>query len=111
MSGFEVDPESLRRADDRIGSVFSAALSDFERMETELAGADAPWGGDDLGSIIGEIYTGAYAMAMNCLFSNLDTMGAYSDRLAVAADAYDAAEEEISQQFGQIGTTLDARGT
>lgn len=110
MSGFEVDPESLRATDERIGSVFEAALSDFQRMETELGASDAPWGGDDLGMLIGEIYQGAYAMAMNCLYSNLDTMGAYSVRLATVAEAYDATEESILRQLGQIGSSLGSPG-
>ncbi|GAB7040382.1 MULTISPECIES: WXG100 family type VII secretion target [Catenuloplanes] len=106
MSGFEVDPESLRATDDRIGAVFQAALADFGRLEAETAAEDAPWGGDDLGMLIGEVYQGAYAMAFNCLYSNLDTMGDYSYQLAVVADAYDAVEEQIAQQLGQIGSTL-----
>ncbi|MFI5843474.1 hypothetical protein ACIA8K_27580 [Catenuloplanes sp. NPDC051500] len=106
MSGFEVNPESMRATDDRIGSVFQAALADFERLDAETAAEDAPWGGDDLGKLIGEVYQGAYAMAFNCLYSNLDTMGDYSYQLAVAADAYDAVEEEIAQQMGRIGSAL-----
>ena len=106
MSGFQVDPESLRATDDQIGSVFQSALADIERLEAETAAEDAPWGGDDLGTLIGEVYQGAYAMAFNCLYSNLDTMGDYSHQLSVVADAYDAVEQEIAQQLARIGSAL-----
>jgi hypothetical protein len=107
VKGFEVDPADLRRVDQSLGDVMQSALTDFERFEAQLAGSDATWGSDDLGMIIGEIYKGAYAMAMNCLYSNLDTLGAYSERLSVAADNYDAAEESISQRLQQIASDLD----
>ncbi|GAB7048367.1 hypothetical protein [Catenuloplanes indicus] len=56
--------------------------------------------------LIGEIYQGAYAMAFNCLYSNLDTMGDYSYQLSVAYDAYDAVEEEIARRLARIGSAL-----
>jgi hypothetical protein len=102
----EVDPVSLREADARVGGAIVDADSVLGQFEAEIGSFGEPWGSDDLGSLIGEIYSAAYAMAMNCFNSNLDTMDAYATRLGVAADAYVVTDEESAEQTATVQQSL-----
>jgi hypothetical protein len=101
MTTIDVDPESLRRADLAVTNAVADADSMLGAFEAELAGFGEPWGADDLGSLIGEVYTGAYAMAMNCYNSNLDTMDGYATRLTTAATQLELTDEQAAQQVRQ----------
>jgi hypothetical protein len=102
MNGFELDPGSLRRGDQDLQAVIQQTAGDLDRFDAELASHGEPWGRDDLGSMIGEVYRGAYAMAMNCLNSNLDTMDGYAERLSINADAYEGTDEQVASRLDAI---------
>ncbi len=88
----EIDILGLRESDYRIGAAIVDLDSTLDRFETEMAAHGEPWGGDELGVLIGDMYIAALAMAINCFNSNLDTMDAYTARLTAAADWYENAE-------------------
>jgi hypothetical protein len=100
---FEVDPAVLRQADERIGAAIADAEATLAQFEAAVAAFGEPWGADDLGSLIGEIYLAAYAMAMNCYNSNLDTMDGYATRLAVAADRYEESDIQSADRVHRAG--------
>jgi hypothetical protein len=99
----EVDPDQVRSAADGIGAAIVATDTMLGQFETDLASRGEPWGADDLGSLIGSVYQGALAMAMNCFDSNLDTMDAYASHLTAAADAIDATNQASADSFDAIG--------
>ncbi|HCT78041.1 MAG TPA: hypothetical protein DGT23_15895 [Micromonosporaceae bacterium] len=99
---FEVDPAGLRDADERVGMAIVDADTMLGQFETEIEAFGEPWGHDDLGGLIGEVYQAAYAMAMNCFNSNLDTMDAYATRLGVAADSYEQTDQASAEQSAAV---------
>lgn len=94
----EVDPQSLRDADRQVADAVIEADNMLGRLESELASFGQPWGADDIGSLIGEIYTAAYAMAMNSFNSNLDTMDGYATRLSTAAESLERADQDSAER-------------
>jgi hypothetical protein len=83
------------------GAVESAD-STLQAFLAQIQSHGEPWGNDDLGGAIGMIYQAALAMVMNCLTSNLDTMDGYAERLGVAADSYDDADNAASQRMTAV---------
>jgi len=53
MTGFMVDPERLSASGSALQRVASRLSSELASFRSELAGFGAPWGSDDIGSLIG----------------------------------------------------------
>lgn len=97
MRTTEVETLILRRAEQELVEMVERTVTQLEGFQNELESFGEAWGNDDLGMLIGEVYKAALSLAMNCLFSNLDTVFGYADRLAVTADDYDATDQHSSQ--------------
>jgi hypothetical protein len=82
------------------------AIADMEGFDAELASMGQPWGSDDLGMMIGEVYQAAYAMMMNCLRSNLGTIDGYTERLVHTADSYDAVDTSASADLQNVQNNI-----
>jgi len=102
MTPIEISAGALRQSADQMTTAISGADATMDAFEGQLSSHGEPWGNDDLGSVIGEIYKGAHAMIMNCINSNLDTMDGYAQRLGAAADNYDDADMQASQRMTSI---------
>jgi hypothetical protein len=98
--------DSLRHADSGIGRVVSGIDTSLSRFQERLASFGSPWGNDMLGSVIGEIYQGALAMAINCYHSNLDAMDDYAGLLSEVADTMATDSTSASTRLSAV--ILDA---
>jgi hypothetical protein len=98
----EVSSNGLRRSSDQMTGAVESADASLQGFQAQLESHGEPWGHDDLGGAIGAIYSAALAMVMNCLGSNLDTMDGYAERLGIAADNYDEADNAASQRMTAI---------
>jgi hypothetical protein len=97
--GFSVEPESLRQGADalqRIGDDFGTQLDGFDAT---LASYGTPWGGDEIGALIGKAYEAAVSYAMDCFYIAADEMAAAGEDLATMADAYDDTEQGNEGRF------------
>src|SRR6266542_353803 len=65
-----------------------------------------PWGGDEIGSLIGELYGLIHDMALTCFESNGEVLGEYADGLHVMADGLDQTETDIAGGLQQIHQAL-----
>lgn len=97
MRTTEVETLILRRAEQELAEMAERTITQLEQFQSELESFGEAWGNDDLGMLIGEVYKAALSMALNCLFSNLDTVFGYADRLSVTADEYDTTDQQAAQ--------------
>lgn len=93
MRDVEIDPTSLRKAKLGIGQSGQDTDTVLGTFVAELEGYGEPWGGDDLGSLIGLSYQGIFAAAMDCFATNLDVIDDYAERLGTAADDYERTDQ------------------
>lgn len=98
----EVSSTGLRQSSSQMTGAIESADTTLQGFQAQLESHGEPWGHDDLGGAIGAIYQAALAMVMNCLTSNLDTMDGYAERLGIAADNYDDADNAASQRMTAI---------
>lgn len=105
-----VDPEQLRSAASQLAQVADQFGLDVDAFVSELDGYGQPWGGDDIGLLIGTAHDAVLDAALDCFDDNVDTMYDYSDNLLAMADNYDTVEGDNTQSFGDIGRDLDAAG-
>jgi len=89
----DVDPNSLRQVAQQLTGVTQDTDSTLKMFQNLIDSVGDCWGDDDLGSIIGVIYQGAMALVLNCFMSNLDTVDQYVERLGMAANIYEEADE------------------
>ncbi|GAB7044763.1 MULTISPECIES: WXG100 family type VII secretion target [Catenuloplanes] len=97
--GFSVEPESLRRGGEalqRVGDDFAVQLDGFDAT---LASYGTPWGGDEIGALIGQAYQAAVGYAMDCFYIAADEMAAAGEDLTVMAAAYDDTEKQNEDRF------------
>jgi hypothetical protein len=82
----ELGFDDLRDTQNRVSDAATHIADSLTAFHDKLAAYGAPWGNDELGSVIGEIYQGALAMTLDCYQSNLDAMNDYADLLDEVAD-------------------------
>lgn len=107
MTGFEVDTESLRRAAREFDAAVEALDDLLDGFDERLVALGEPWGGDDIGFLIGECYLPGYVTALACFDNNLDELGTYGDKLVAMADSYERADGEASRVLRDIQPHLD----
>ncbi|WUI01178.1 hypothetical protein OHR68_04970 [Spirillospora sp. NBC_00431] len=101
-----VSDADLRRAADRLGRAIDQMDGDLQAFKGELAGFGQPWGGDDIGMLIGLCYQGAYDLAMDCYDSNLDELDSFADDLEEMADNYKGSEDLSEIEVNKIKEIL-----
>ncbi|GAA1847060.1 WXG100 family type VII secretion target [Asanoa iriomotensis] len=106
MSGFQVEPGSLRTSAEGLDDVVDRFAETLERFEQTITAFGQPWGSDDLGSIIGELYLGIHDLAMSCFESNGELLGEFAHGLHTMADSFEAAETEIADRMAQLQNLL-----
>ena len=88
-----VTQDDLRRAAGLLGQAIDRTDADLAALEADLAGFGQPWGGDEIGMLIGACYQGAYDMALECFTTNLDELDGFAEDLETMADTYQGAED------------------
>ncbi|GIF72077.1 WXG100 family type VII secretion target [Asanoa siamensis] len=106
MTGFQVEPDSLRTSATGLDDVVDRFGDALEEFETTIAAFGQPWGGDDLGTIIGELYLGVHDLAMGCFESNGELLGQFAHGLHTMADSFESAETEIADSMARLQSLL-----
>jgi len=106
MSGFDVDPETMRRSADELDAAkdeVQALLDQFAAKVDEYADA---FGGDTIGSLGGIGHQVVMDGLTEAFTSNIEDLTTLSQALRDMADDHDAAEEEISSSFARLQSDL-----
>ncbi|MFG2103774.1 WXG100 family type VII secretion target [Micromonospora echinaurantiaca] len=106
MSGFQVDPEALRASAESLDRSVDRMAEVLEQFESTVQGLGEPWGGDDLGALIGELYLGIHDLAMSCFEGNGEVLGQFAAGLHTMADAFEEADQQVEAGLRKIGQAL-----
>lgn len=100
--GIQVDPELIRAAARQLAAVAEDFSEAVNRFTTELEGYGTPWGGDDLGVLIGVAHDAVFDAALDCFDDNADAVRVYAESLSAMADGYDKVEDSNTQSFTSL---------
>ncbi|WP_433119998.1 WXG100 family type VII secretion target [Micromonospora sp. CA-246542] len=106
MAGFEVDPESLRGSAESLDQVVDRLADALSEFESTVQSLGEPWGSDDIGTLIGELYTGIHDLAMSCFEGNGEVLGQFAQGLHTMADTFEEVDQEIDAGLRRIGQLL-----
>jgi uncharacterized protein YukE len=106
MAGFDIDPESMRRAADRL----DAAKEEVQGLLDQFTGAleqfaDA-FGGDEIGMLVGLAHQACADAVTDCFSSNVEELTDYAQSLRDMADNHQTADDETAQVFNQLLSEL-----
>jgi hypothetical protein len=99
MTGFRIDPERLSTSGSALQSVASRLSSELASFQSELAGFGAPWGSDDIGSLIGAAHDEVSSWAFECYRDALDQMAAAGADVVDMSARYTEVDENVSRRF------------
>jgi methyl-accepting chemotaxis protein len=102
MSGVQIQTEALRLSGTALQQVGDQFEQQLNALEQELLSYGAPWGNDDIGSIIGAAYEAVVTFAFECLREVIDEIRTSGLDLDGMAQQYEAAEQEISDRFNSL---------
>ena len=102
MTGFEVDPERLSAAGAALRTVASRLSGELSAFQAELAGFGAPWGSDDIGSLIGAAHDEVSSYAFECYQDALDEIAAAGADVVDIGMTYADVDEGVGRRFGRL---------
>src|SRR5687768_8880001 len=85
MSGFRIEPASLRSSADALVDVVDRIATAVTELETALRGYDSPWGTGLLGTTIGGLYEDVHDLAMSSYEGNAEVISEYAEGLDAMA--------------------------
>jgi hypothetical protein len=101
-----MDPGRLSASGSALQSVAARLSSELASFRSELAGFGAPWGSDDIGSVIGAAHDEVSSWAFECYQDALDEMAAAgADVVDISAEHIEV-DEKAGQRFRQLLTEL-----
>src|SRR4051812_38485888 len=106
MTGFMIDPEGLSPVVSALQGMGSRHSDGLGSVETELAGVGAPWGSDDIGSLIGAAHDEVSSWAFECYQDALDEMASAGADVVDISAQYTEVDEEVSRRFRGVLTEL-----
>ena len=99
MNGFTIDPQRLSASGSALQSVASRLAAELASFRSELAGFGAPWGGDDIGSLIGAAHDEVSSWAFECYQDALDEMASAGADVVDISKLYTEVDENVSRRF------------
>ncbi|PWU51963.1 hypothetical protein DLE60_01830 [Micromonospora globispora] len=94
-----IDPDGLRNTGDRLQDVSDRFLTELRTFLADLAAFGAPWGDDDIGSLIGAACEEVTAYAAECFESAIEELGVVGVDLNGMAHRGEETERLISEHF------------
>lgn len=102
-----IDPEGLRSAGDGLQDVSDRFLTELRTFMSDLAAFGAPWGDDDIGSLIGAAVEEVTAYAAECFESAIEELGVVGVDLNGMAHRGEENERLIDEHFTGLGQRLE----
>ncbi|MDL4772861.1 WXG100 family type VII secretion target [Actinomadura xylanilytica] len=105
--GYTVQPQTLRAAASGLASAGERLAAEWRNLVSGVEGMGAPWGGDDIGMLIGESYTAVQTKAGESFSGAAEDLAALGEKLMEMADNHERAEEEMVGEITSISTALN----
>ena len=106
MAELRVDAEDIHRAGAGIASSAQALQAKVQAFQAELRGYGAPWGNDDIGSLIGMCYQAIYEAAMECFADNIGELTGHAEGVKGMAATYREAEDTTEIEVNRVRDVL-----
>src|SRR3954471_2369160 len=97
-----VDPERLSSSGSALQSVSARLAAELAPFQAELAGHGAPWGTDEIGSLIGAAHDEVSSYAFECYQDALDEIAAAGIDVVEIGTRYAEVDENVSRRFGEL---------
>src|SRR3982751_6953073 len=99
MTGFMIDPERLSASGSALQRAASRLSAELASCQPDLAGFGAPWGSDDIGSLIGAAHDEVSSWAFECYQDALDEMAAAGADVVDISEHYTEVDATVSRRF------------
>lgn len=106
MQSIDIDPESLRKGADQLDQAKASVQARYEQFRTEAESLFDAFGGDDIGSILGEAHTACLEAARECFETNIEGLADYAECLRGFADDYQAADDDAAAELDALFSGL-----
>jgi hypothetical protein len=106
VTGFQVQPEDLRRAGQELDQIADRLDALLDQAGTQLDGYADPFGTDDIGSLIAEAYEVSAEAVFDLLVDVSDGLRDDAEDLSGMADAYQATDGDALVSMDRIGSQL-----
>lgn len=108
MAGLlDVNPEALWRAGADLGAQAEQMGSELAGWQSTVTGSGNPWGGDEQGSLFGQLYTAVLGTALETLSSYVDQVGYAGFALMQHARADVQTDNAAAAGFHALGPTQE----
>jgi hypothetical protein len=97
------DPDPVRDCGENLAIIATWLRSSWTQFNEHLLRMGDIFGDDDVGGLIGASHSGAVEIATSSFNSIAAAFDSFGARLAVAADNYEQAEQQITQRFQGLG--------
>ncbi|MEU5876579.1 hypothetical protein [Spirillospora sp. NPDC047279] len=105
-AGFEVSPDRVRSSGLELKSIADRLADAAKQFQAEVAGFGEPWGGDDIGMIIGLAHGAVFEAAVECFTDNASEIMGRAEQVGQVADGYDQMEDANLLYVNRIGDVL-----
>ncbi|TDB91921.1 hypothetical protein E1264_00170 [Actinomadura sp. KC216] len=102
----KVDPGQIRKGATGMQGSSSQLRGRLQDFQAKLAGYGEPWGGDDIGFVIGTIYMAASELAFDCYSSQIDGIDEMSEGATLMANNYQSAEDLSEVEVNRVRDIL-----
>ncbi|MDG4839923.1 hypothetical protein O7631_25625 [Micromonospora sp. WMMD967] len=99
----EINPEAIIDAGDNLVASAQRIRAAITSFDAELAAFGAPWGSDDLGSLIGMVYETIRDLALESYDANLVEIEDIGKLSRVMGLNYQQTERAIVEHLGRFG--------
>lgn len=105
--GYEIEPRTLRTAAAELQRAGEQLAEQWTALKATVAGMGQPWGGDDIGMLIGMSYTAVEATADESYTGAADDLTRYAEKLEAVADNHEKAEQQNVAEVKSISALLN----
>ncbi|WP_019632904.1 WXG100 family type VII secretion target [Actinomadura atramentaria] len=106
-NGYTVQPETLRAAGRELSAAGDRLAQEWSALKSTVEGMGQPWGGDDIGSIIGESYAAIEEQADESFGGAAEDLSAFGEKLAAMADNHENAEQAMVGDITSVSAALN----
>jgi uncharacterized protein YukE len=106
-NGYEIRPETLRTAANGLKDSGDRLTQEWSNLLSTVEGMGDPFGGDDIGMIIGESYYAVQDQADESFSGAAEDLGALAEKLVTMADNHEKAEQQMAGDVNAVSTALN----
>jgi hypothetical protein len=104
---YAIEPATLRKAVSGLEAASAELSTQWANLMTTVNGMGAPWGGDDIGMLIGESYLAIQAVANESFTGAAEDMTEFCEKLTTMADNHERAEQEMMTEVSSVSAMLN----